>query len=162
MKVRAWAPLLLMFGSAGQCGSPPEGRCDGVWGGAAVDAAIDESSSYTLVHKLTCTGIEHNNFVVSWGGGAVTLDASLTRSPSSLLPLDFALPATPGDGIERLTLTPQPEGITGTLRLAIEGVVGRRTGVLEVTAGAEHLRCHFELPLDTEGDAPSCGGGDGD
>ncbi len=147
-------------------GGPPKGVCNGTWNGVSyADAGLDETSRFALQRTQICTLPDVKFYSLSWGGGALTTEFSFrSGGPTSLSPASYPLP--PSSALETWSLSPTiPDGGSGTLRLTILGISGRRGGTLELSAGAEQLSCAFDVPYDTEGQkvcASSGGGGDGD
>ncbi len=144
-------------------GGPPVGVCNGTWAGRTIsDAGIDPSSR-VVIEKSTVCGMEDiKRYELSWQQRAVTLDFSFRAGgPSSLSPVDVALPPAT---FETYALMPDAGPHTGTLRLTIVGLLGRRGTSLDVSAGSDNLSCTFEVPYVTEGTSvcPAGGGGDHD
>lgn len=128
------------------------------------DAGLDSSSRFAIQRTQVCTLPDVKFYSLSWGGGALSTEFSFrSGGPTSLSPIDYPLPGNPA--LDTFSLTPPiPDGGSGTLRLTILGIGGRRGGTLELSAGAEQLSCSFDVPYGTEGQkvCASGGGGDGD
>ena len=158
------AVVVATFAGCDCSGGPPVGVCNGTWAGRSyADAGLDESSRLVIEYTQVCTLPDLKRYELSWGGGNLGLDFSMrTGAPTSLFPVEYTLP--PPSNFETYALTPDVDGGTGTLRLTILGLRGRRGGTLELTAGAEQLSCVFEVPY-TRGGVKVCassGSGDGD
>ncbi|MBL8954630.1 MAG: hypothetical protein JNK82_27885 [Myxococcaceae bacterium] len=144
-------------------GGPPVGVCNGTWAGRTLsDAGLDPSSRVVIEKSKVCGMTDLKRYELSWQSRAVTLDFSFRNGgPSSLSPVDIALPPST---FETYSLAPDAGAHSGTLRLTIVGLQGRRGTSLDVTAGSETLSCTFDVPYVTEGQSacPAGGGGDND
>ena len=172
MQKRLLTVLLLMGSAACRCdGGPATGECTGRWAGVNISSKIDPESQFLIVYPNTCSGVSTRMYDIKY-----TSSVSLTFQPKSYpsiltgeisqkVPADFSA----------FSVTPNVSGTTGTIKLSLEGIYGRRTGTIALTANAgnqadagvqadggiqiDTLNCTFNVPYRTEGSRPSCGGG---
>lgn len=151
--------------SAVGCGSPPSGTCNGVWGAERFEsAALDATSSVTVIRPATCAEAERTVYAISWGGKRAQLNASYrVGGPTTLAEKTYEIPLPAVHTFESFEVQPSTPEPKGTLTLGITGIESRRTGTLTLSSGTDSVVCNFGLDPVIEGRSPRCGsGGDAD
>lgn len=158
---RTLPPVLLgLWMLCGCTGGPPQGECNGTWGGLSLaQSAIDPWSKYVTIYPATCAESAAKSYAVSWGNNAVNLVFLYRGSGPSILGDTVLTVPPPTTLVEGFQLTPTGADAKGTITLNISGLLGRRTGTVSLTRGTDQLSCTFDLGLETAGDRPRCGGG---
>lgn len=159
---RLWLMLPLVAVAACRCdGGPATGTCTGTWGGVQLaDVGVDLESRFLIIYPATCAGTSTRIYDLGYGGAQVKVTFQPSTYPSILtgelvktVPADFTAFGT----------EPVVAGVSGTAKLKLEGIYGRRTGSISLTsdAGTDSLDCTFNLPYQTEGMRPRCSSGGG-
>lgn len=141
-------------------GGPPEGSATRTTGGATTDLQIDGSSTFHLQRKTSCTTLDQSVYHLSYGGGALQIDFQFDGGPSIFNTPTYTVPTT-GAPLLSFTVAPAtPALASGTVTVGIGGLLGRRTGSFHlVFDDGSTLDGSFDLPYETRGTPPSCGGG---
>ena len=163
VSTRVFVSMAMAMAVAGCGDGPPEGAVSGTYGGQAIDLKIDGSSHFYLQRKTTCAALDQSVFHLSYGGGALKLDFQLDGGPSIFADLSYAVPTT-GAPLVSFTVTPStPALASGSLKVGISGLWGRRTGSFDLTfADGSTVTGTFDLEFDTRGENISCGGSGSD
>jgi hypothetical protein len=139
-----------------------EGSATGTMGGTAIDATIDASSTFHLQYRTSCTTFDQSVYHLSYGGGALQIDFQFDGGPSIFNTPTYTVPTT-GAPLLSFTVTPAtPALASGTVTVGIGGLLGRRTGSFHlVFDDGSTVDGSFDLPYETSGTPPSCGGSSG-